>query len=82
MMTPENKMITQTVAKAAAKTFLQAAVAVLVLLAVPVLTSWATTIRDGGTVEIDLHWWSQVMIAAVGGGIAALISLVWNWSKS
>jgi len=82
MMNPTQKQITQSVAKAAAKTFAQAALAILVLLAVPVLTSWATTIRDGGTVEIDLHWWAQVLIAAVGGGIAALISLAWNWSKS
>lgn len=81
-MSPTQKEITQTVAKAAAKTFLQAFLAVLALLAVPVLTSWAGTIRDGGTVEIDLHWWAQVLIAAVGGGIAALISLAWNWSKA
>lgn len=81
-MSPTQKQVTQTIAKAAAKTFLQAFLAVLALLAVPVLTSWAGTIRDGGTVAIDLHWWSQVLIAAVGGGIAALISLAWNWSKS
>lgn len=81
-MSPTQKQVTQSVAKAAAKTFLQAALAILALLAVPELTSWAGTIRDGGTVSVDAHWWAQVLIAAVGGGIAALISLAWNWSKS
>lgn len=81
-MSPTQKEVTQTVAKAAAKTFLQAFLAILVLLAVPELTRWATTIADGGEVIVDVHWWVQVIIAAVGAGLAALISLAWNWSKS
>lgn len=81
-MNPTQKQVTQSVAKAAAKTFLQAALAILALLAVPELTSWAATIRDGGEIAINVHWWVQVAIAAVGGGIAALVSLAQNSLKS
>jgi len=79
---PTQVTVTQTIAKAAAKTFLQAALAILVLLAVPELTGWAKDIQDGGTIDIDLHWWGNVLIAALGGGIAALISMAWNWAKT
>ncbi len=75
------RTITQTIAKAAAKTFLQAFLAILVLLAVPVLTSWAETIGNGGRIVIDLDFLLQALVAATGAGIAALISLAWNWSK-
>jgi len=75
------KTITQTISKAAVKTFLQAFLAILVLLAVPVLTGWAETIGNGERIVIDVDFWLQVLIAATGAGIAALISLVWNWSK-
>lgn len=81
-MNPAQKEVTQTVAKAAAKTFLQAFLSVLALLLVPVLTNWTTTLSNGGTIDIDVDFVSQVAIAAVGAGIAALISLAWNWSKS
>lgn len=76
------RTITQSVAMAATKTFLQAFLAILVLLAVPVLTGWADTIGNGGRIAIDLDFWLQVLIAASGAGIAALISLAWNWSKT
>lgn len=76
------RTITQTIAKAAAKTFLQAFLAILVLLAVPVLTGWAETVGNGERIVIDLDFWRQVLIAATGAGIAALISLAWNWSKT
>ena len=75
-------LITQSVAKAAAKTFLQAFFSIIALLAVPVLTSWSTTLSDGGHIEIDVTFLTQVLIAATGAGIAALISLAWNWSKT
>ncbi len=81
-MNPNQKIVTQTVAVAAAKTFLQAFLAILVLLAVPVLTGWADTIGNGGRIEIDLDFWRQALIAATGAGIAALISIAWNWSKA
>lgn len=76
------RTITQTIANAAAKTFLQAFLAILVLLAVPVLTGWAETVGNGERIVIDLDFWRQVLIAATGAGIAALISLAWNWSKT
>ena len=76
------KTITQTIAIAALKTFLQAFLAILALLAIPVLTSWADTAGNGDRIVIDLDFWLQVLIAATGAGLAALISFAWNWSKS
>jgi hypothetical protein len=76
------KLVTQTVAMAAAKTFLQAFVGVLALLLVPILTNWAVDLQNGGDIQIETGWFVKVLIAAVGAGIAALISAVWNWSKS
>lgn len=81
-MNPAQKEVTQTVAKAAAKTFLQSFLGVLALLLVPVLTNWAVNLQNGGDVVIDVQFFQKVLIAAVGAGIAALISLAWNWSKS
>jgi hypothetical protein len=76
------KLVTQTVAMAAAKTFLQAFVGVLALLLVPILTNWAVDLQNGGDIQIETGWFVKVLIAAVGAGIAALISAVWNWSKT
>ena len=73
-----NTEVTQTIAKAAAKTFAQAFLSVLVLLLVPVLTSWATTLSNGGEIDVDVNFFSKVAIAAVGGGVAALISYAQN----
>lgn len=81
-MSTIQRTLTQTVAKAAAKTFLQAFLGVLAVLAVPVLTSWSTTIGNGGELAIDVGFFVKVAIAALGAGIAALISLAWNWSKT
>jgi len=81
-LAPTNKLVTQTVAKGAAKTFLQAFIGVLALLLVPTLTNWAVDLQNGGEIKVDLDWFVKVLIAAVGAGIAALISAVWNWSKS
>ncbi len=79
---PTQKLVTQTVAKGAAKTFLQAFIGVLALLLVPMLTNWAVDLQNGGDIQVDVDWFVKVLIAAVGAGIAALISAVWNWSKS
>lgn len=73
-----NKTIIQSIGKAALKTFLQAFIGVLVLLAVPTLGNWVTSVQSGGEVSVDLEWWTKVFIAAVGAGIAALISFIWN----
>lgn len=82
MISPTQKLVTQSVARAAAKTFLQAFFAVLALLAVPVLTSWATTLQQGGELVVDVDWFVRVLIAATGGGIAALISFAGNTLRS
>ena len=73
-----NNTVIQSVAKGAAKTFVQAFLAVLVLLLVPILTNWATTLSNGGEIEVDVNLFSKIAIAAVGGGIAALISYAQN----
>lgn len=75
------KQITQSVGKAAAKTFLQSFVGILSLLLVPVLMNWSTIVGEGGVIEIDGGFFVQVLIAAVGGGIASLISFVQNALK-
>ena len=81
-MNRTQKEITQTVAKAAAKTFAQAFVGVLALLAVPVLTSWAVDLQNGGDVTVDINFFTKLLVAAVGAGIAALISFAWNALKA
>lgn len=81
-MNPTQKQVTQTILKAAAKTFAQAFVGILLILAVPVLTSWATTVSNGGDIVIDTDLLANVLIAATGAGIAALISFVGNSLKA
>lgn len=76
------KIVTQTIVRAAIKTFLQAFLAILVVLAVPVLAGWADTVGDGGRIVIDPAFWLHVLIAASGAGIAAIISLAWNWTRT
>ncbi len=73
-----NNEVTQTILKGAAKTFIQATLSILVLLLVPVLTSWAATVGNGGELEVDVNFFAKVGIAALGGGIAALISYAQN----
>ena len=81
-MNPSHKEVTKTVAKAAAKTFAQAFLSIMVLLLVPVLTSWTDAVSNGGTVTVDTDLIQNVLIAATGAGIAALLSLAYNWSRS
>ena len=73
-----NQEVTQTILKGALKTFLQAFLAILVLLAVPVLTRWAVDLQNGGEIVVDVNVFVQILIAAVGAGIAALISYAQN----
>lgn len=81
-MNATRKNVTQTVARAAAKTFMQSFLGVLALLVVPVLTSWAVDLQKGGDLVIDIDFFGKVAIAAVGAGIAALISLAQNTLKT
>jgi protein-S-isoprenylcysteine O-methyltransferase Ste14 len=79
-----HKVVVQTIGKAAAKTALQAFLAVFVplfLLWVTGNTAVLTNQQNGGNIDIDFN---PVMAAAVAGGLAALaasLSALWNWSK-
>ena len=81
MNNPAHKVIVQSIGKAAAKTFLQAFLGIMALIVVPHLGTWVTDVQSGGTVDVDLKWWANALLAATGAGIAALISVAWNWSK-
>jgi hypothetical protein len=72
-------VVVQTIAKAAGKTFIQAALAVLLLLAVPEFSSWVNDVQEGTPINIDLNFWRNVGLAALGGGLAALISFLMNF---
>lgn len=62
----------------AARTFLQGTIGVLVLLAIPVLNQLIQSVASGGDVTIDLDLWQSIAIAAVAGGVIALISFLQN----
>ncbi len=63
------------------RTFIQGFVGVLVLLAVPILNEWVTTVGSGGEVVIDVPFWRSVAMAAVGGGMVSLVSFVQNFTE-
>lgn len=81
-MNPTQVTVTQTIAKAAAKTFLQAFLGVLVIALVPHLIGLGDAVTKGDAVVIDVNLYKNVLIAAVAGGVAALISMAWNWAKT
>ncbi|MEZ4508061.1 MAG: hypothetical protein R2848_19905 [Thermomicrobiales bacterium] len=58
----------------AARTFLQGMIGVLVLIAVPVLNQLIQAVAAGGEVVIDVDLWQSIGIAAVAGGVIALIA--------
>jgi hypothetical protein len=62
----------------AARTFFQGVIGVLVLLAVPVLNQLIQSVAGGGEVTIDLDLWRSIGIAAVAGGVIALITFLQN----
>jgi hypothetical protein len=62
----------------AARTFFQGVIGVLVLLAVPVLNQLIQSVAGGGEVTIDLDLWRSIGIAAVAGGVIALIAFLQN----
>lgn len=76
------KNVTQTIGKAAAKTFIQAFLAVFAPLSLLVLNGYVSTVQEGGSVVLDLNAWTNLLIGGAAGGIAGLISLLWNWSKT
>ena len=76
-----HKMVIQTAGKAAVKTFIQAFLAVFAPLSLLVLNGYVSTVQEGGSVVFDLNAWTNLLIGGAAGGIAGLISLVWNWAK-
>jgi hypothetical protein len=62
----------------AARTFFQGVIGVLVLLAIPVLNQLIQSVAGGGEVTIDLDLWRSIGIAAVAGGVIALITFLQN----
>lgn len=83
-LTSSQTVVVQSIGKAAAKTALQAFLAVFVplfLLWVSGNTAVLTNTQNGGNIDIDFK---PVMAAAVAGVLAALaatLSALWNWSK-
>ena len=78
------KVIVQSIGKAAAKTFLQAFLAVFV----PLFLLWATSNtavltnqQSGGNIDLDFKPVVAAATAALLAAIAAVLSAVWNWSK-
>lgn len=62
----------------AARTFLQGFFGVLALIAVPILNQIIQTVAGGGEVVIDVNVWRSIGIAAVAGGVIALIAFLQN----
>lgn len=62
----------------AIRTFFQGFLAVLALIAVPALNSLIQAVASGGDVELDMKLWQGVLVAAVAGGLIALISFGQN----
>ena len=61
-------------AKRALRTFAQGFVGVLALIAIPALNNIVQAVAGGGEVEVDVNFWQGILIAAVAGGVIALIS--------
>lgn len=66
----------------ATRTFIQGFIGVLVLIAVPILNNLIQTVAGGGTVEFDTNIWQSIGIAAVAGGVIAIISFAHNELES
>lgn len=60
--------------KRAARSAAQGFVAVLALIALPVLNNLVQTVAGGGTVQIDVNAWQSIGLAAVAGAATGLIS--------
>lgn len=60
--------------KRAIRTFLQGFVGILAILAIPALNNLITAVGSGERVELDVNLWQGIVIAAIAGGVIALIS--------
>ncbi len=85
MNVPANqKVVVQTIGKAAAKTFGQAFLAVFVplfLLWVTSNTAALTNEANGGNIDIDFKPVAAAATAALLAAIAACLSALWNYTK-
>ena len=64
--------------KRALRTFGQGFVGILAILAIPALNNLITSVGRGDQVELDFNVWQGIVIAAIAGGVIALISWVQN----
>ena len=62
----------------AVRTFLQGTIGVLVLIAVPILNQIIQAVAGGGEVVFDVDIWRSIAIAAIAGGVIALIAFLQN----
>lgn len=69
---------TNDAARRALRTFVQGFIGVLILVAIPALNELVGSVGTGGEVRIDVNFWREVLIAAVAGGVIALVSFVQN----
>ena len=64
--------------KRAVRTFAQGFLGVFVLIAIPALNGLVTSVAGGGDVAIDVDVWGNILIAALAGGIIALVAFAQN----
>jgi hypothetical protein len=64
--------------KRAVRTFFQGAVGVFAIIAIPALGDLVGSVKSGGTAEVDVNFWSGILIAAFAGGIISLVAFVQN----
>lgn len=64
--------------KRAGRTFVQAFVATLAMLAVPALTGIIQSISNSEPYELDFRFWQGVVVAACLSGVISLVSYVQN----
>ncbi len=62
----------------ALRTFAQGFIGVLAIVAIPVLNDIVSSVGSGGEVTIDVDLWRGIAIAAVAGGLIALVSWAQN----
>jgi hypothetical protein len=62
----------------AVRTFFQGAIGVLVLIAIPELNQLVQAVAAGGDVAIDVDLWQSIGLAALAGGMIALIAFLQN----
>lgn len=58
----------------AIRTFLQGFVGILAILAIPALNIIITSVGSGEGFDLDVDFWRGIAVAALAGGVIALIS--------